>query len=355
MNRLLKLIILLSILLNCYSPFVITALSEPAESWYWPLWRKEGGKEEPVTYLSRGYSDKHHALDIAPFFDDEIVEVRATKDGTVTALYYGCANEDGYYNGPCSDADKGCEPVKELLTGFDSSGLPIIEITEKHYHDSGYLAGYCNSGLGNFICITHDDGSGSLYGHLESITIETGDTVKQGDVIGYAGSTGYSTGRHLHFAIFPNQDDLLSRTNSLNNNPSSPSFMITLADDEVMAMNNEGYVYDKEGIDYIFTIEPDEKKVTLKEEAITLKPEETYQIKPQGFSIKECQFTSRNEKIAYVDKNGLIKAVFPGSTVITVSCGNSEAFLNVTVMADDPPAERNLLQTVLDFLFSLFH
>ena len=51
----------------------------------------------------------------------------------------------------------------------------------------------------------YDDGTYStLYGHMERIVVSVGDTVKKGDTIGYVGSTGYSTGFHLHFEIRKN-------------------------------------------------------------------------------------------------------------------------------------------------------
>lgn len=60
------------------------------------------------------------------------------------------------------------------------------------------------SANGNCVMIQHDDGSASLYAHLSSFAVSYGDYVSQGSVIGYVGSTGWSTGPHLHFEIFIN-------------------------------------------------------------------------------------------------------------------------------------------------------
>ena len=57
---------------------------------------------------------------------------------------------------------------------------------------------------GNCIMIQHDDGTASQYAHLNSFAVSYGDYVSQGSVIGYVGSTGYSTGPHLHFEIYIN-------------------------------------------------------------------------------------------------------------------------------------------------------
>lgn len=58
-----------------------------------------------------------------------------------------------------------------------------------------------NGGYGNYIVIQHANGMQSLYAHLSSVGVSSGDQVGQGDPIGKMGSTGNSTGSHLHFEI----------------------------------------------------------------------------------------------------------------------------------------------------------
>ena len=62
----------------------------------------------------------------------------------------------------------------------------------------------CGSYLGNHIKIDHGDGIESVYAHLSQLLVQKGDTVQQGQIIGYTGSTGNSTGPHLHFEIHLN-------------------------------------------------------------------------------------------------------------------------------------------------------
>lgn len=57
------------------------------------------------------------------------------------------------------------------------------------------------SGYGNMVLIRHGDGSGSLYGHLSHWVVSVGQVVKKGEVIGFSGNTGNSTGPHLHFEV----------------------------------------------------------------------------------------------------------------------------------------------------------
>ena len=63
------------------------------------------------------------------------------------------------------------------------------------------LAGV-NGGYGNCIMIDHGNGYQSLYGHMSALYVYEGQTVNQGDVIAAVGSTGVSTGPHLHFEVW---------------------------------------------------------------------------------------------------------------------------------------------------------
>lgn len=58
-----------------------------------------------------------------------------------------------------------------------------------------------NGGYGNYIVITHDNGTQTLYAHMSSVIVGQGQGVVQGQIIGYVGQTGRATGAHLHFEI----------------------------------------------------------------------------------------------------------------------------------------------------------
>ena len=58
-----------------------------------------------------------------------------------------------------------------------------------------------NGGYGKYIVVSHSNGTQTLYAHLNGIIVSQGSTVVQGQVIGYVGSTGKSTGPHLHFEV----------------------------------------------------------------------------------------------------------------------------------------------------------
>lgn len=76
----------------------------------------------------------------------------------------------------------------------------------------------CGGGYGNYVIIQHGDGNYTLYAHLyqNSITVKAGDSVKQGQVIGKMGSSGNSTGNHLHFEIREGSNSGSSTVNPLN-------------------------------------------------------------------------------------------------------------------------------------------
>ena len=77
------------------------------------------------------------------------------------------------------------------------SGSPILAT------DGGKVtfAGWNSGGFGNFVEIDHGEGTKSSYAHLSKILVKNGAPVKQGDVIGEEGTTGLSTGPHLHFEL----------------------------------------------------------------------------------------------------------------------------------------------------------
>ncbi|MCP3730382.1 M23 family metallopeptidase [Sphingomonas sp. MG17] len=61
-----------------------------------------------------------------------------------------------------------------------------------------------NGGYGNFVRLNHSGGMGSGYGHMSRIAVSNGQRVARGQVIGYVGSTGISTGPHLHYELYRN-------------------------------------------------------------------------------------------------------------------------------------------------------
>ena len=104
-----------------------------------------------------------------------------------------------------------------LTSAFGMRKHPVLKVTRMHNGiDMACPAGtpiyatragtvtrtaYQASGAGNYVSINHLDGFSSIYMHMTHYVVSQGQTVSQGQLIGYVGNTGISTGDHLHFGI----------------------------------------------------------------------------------------------------------------------------------------------------------
>ena len=96
-----------------------------------------------------------------------------------------CDNKKGgFHNGIDIDGDMG-DPVRAALSGTVA-----------------YVGNLGRYSYGKWIGIKHDNGVTTIYAHLSAQSVSVGQKVKTGDIIGYVGSTGYSTGSHLHFGVY---------------------------------------------------------------------------------------------------------------------------------------------------------
>lgn len=96
--------------------------------------------------------------------------------------------------------------VYKMHTGMDipaASGTPIIAAAA-----GTVKAAEWNSAYGNQTIIDHGNGTCTFYGHQDSISVTVGQVVKAGEMIGTVGSTGYSTGPHLHFGVIADAIDV---------------------------------------------------------------------------------------------------------------------------------------------------
>lgn len=84
----------------------------------------------------------------------------------------------------------------DLVSSFGSSIMASADGEVIVAKSSGY-----NGGYGSYIVIKHDNGTQTLYAHLSGVQVSVGEQVSQGQVIGNMGSTGKSTGTHLHFEV----------------------------------------------------------------------------------------------------------------------------------------------------------
>ncbi|MGI6209440.1 MAG: peptidoglycan DD-metalloendopeptidase family protein [Anaerolineae bacterium] len=106
-------------------------------------------------------------------------------------------------NGLITQGYSGYHPAVDIHT---KAGVPVVAA------DGGTvtLVSWQNYGYGYHVIIAHADGTETLYAHLSAISVEAGQTVAAGQEVGLVGSTGRSTGPHLHFEV---------RTNGVQTNP----------------------------------------------------------------------------------------------------------------------------------------
>jgi murein DD-endopeptidase MepM/ murein hydrolase activator NlpD len=95
----------------------------------------------------------------------------------------------------------------KMHAGMDFSapkGTPIYATA----HGSIKSTGYSDIGYGNHVIINHGYGYETLYGHMIRIKVRRGQKVKRGEILGYVGSTGKSTGPHCHYEVHKNGNKL---------------------------------------------------------------------------------------------------------------------------------------------------
>lgn len=94
-------------------------------------------------------------------------------------------------------------------------GTPILAAGDGLVFSTGDQDKYCRGGAyGKFIIVKLNNNLTTLYAHLSRIAVTPGDQIKRGDVIGYMGSTGYSTGSHLHFTVYDSNTFLMKQSRS---------------------------------------------------------------------------------------------------------------------------------------------
>lgn len=82
-------------------------------------------------------------------------------------------------------------------------GTPVMSARQGIVKGTGNTDAECPyASYGKWILIEHDNGLSTLYAHLSSINVSSGQSIGRSEVIGYGGNSGYSTGSHLHFSVY---------------------------------------------------------------------------------------------------------------------------------------------------------
>lgn len=116
-----------------------------------------------------------------PYYDDLTFLSRPIRGGYISS-FYGEARGGSYHKG----VDIAQSIGENIMSAFEGKVI---------------FAGYNDGGYGNLVIIQHSSDMKTYYAHLSQIYVSEGQEVKNGDLIGAVGSTGYSTGPHLHFEL----------------------------------------------------------------------------------------------------------------------------------------------------------
>ena len=142
-------------------------------------------KKENLSNLLAQLKERNARLNATP-------DIWPTAGGSITSYFGGRAN-------PFSGYGYDYHPGIDIGNDY---GAPIYAGASGQVEFAGWFGGY-----GRYVKISHGYGYETAYGHMSSIAVSSGDYVKKGEVIGYVGSSGYSTGPHLHYEVIINGQD----------------------------------------------------------------------------------------------------------------------------------------------------
>lgn len=113
---------------------------------------------------------------------------------------YGPRSIDNHKGVDITSGGSGSIMGRQIVAVADGIVASVNNSCTHNYGKSGSCG--CGGGYGNYVVILHSDGTyATLYGHMSSAVVQAGQRVSQGQTIGYGGTTGWSTGPHLHFEV----------------------------------------------------------------------------------------------------------------------------------------------------------
>lgn len=160
---------------------------------------KEAAARKASRSTGRTASTRSASVNSAPAVSDDVVSYgeKATPEAKTGELYWPVPG----HHRITSPFGYRIHPIlkyRKLHTGVDigaPNGTPVVSAASGTVIASRFMSGY-----GNCIMIDHG-GKVTVYGHLSSRAVSPGQSVSAGETIGYVGSTGMSTGAHLHFEV----------------------------------------------------------------------------------------------------------------------------------------------------------
>ena len=143
--------------------------------------------------LQRFHNEKVKTKKVIESFNKTLssnLEFISPLDGRISSTF----GKKRYYNGKAKSPHKGTDIAAKRGTPIIAAESGIVALKEELFFN------------GNTIYLDHGEGVVSIYCHMQKFAVNKGDEVQKGDVIGYVGTTGRSTGPHLHFGIILNNE-----------------------------------------------------------------------------------------------------------------------------------------------------
>ncbi|HUY05615.1 MAG TPA: M23 family metallopeptidase, partial [Candidatus Paceibacterota bacterium] len=141
--------------------------------------------------------------EVAPPAEVSIPKKSIVRGKTIREPYLGGsgAAQPGYYSNPLPGGI-----ITQGIHGWNAVDIGAARGTPIHAAADGTIIiarnnGGWNGGYGNYVVITHGNDTQTLYAHMTHSIVSPGESVSAGQIIGYVGSTGMSTGAHLHFEV----------------------------------------------------------------------------------------------------------------------------------------------------------
>ena len=143
-----------------------------------------------------------------------VLSVRTVEEPVDRQVEYGTIVKTSTFSWPYEGRISSYFGSRTLSGDYNyHNGLDIVAYSGSCYGDPIRAAGdgvvtvaryYDAGGYGKYVVIRHADGTETYYAHMSTVLVNVGDRVQEGDVIGKIGSTGLSTGPHLHFGVMVN-------------------------------------------------------------------------------------------------------------------------------------------------------
>jgi len=166
----------------------------------------EVSSQEEVLSFESSIVEEDTSTELSVEFDEGVLDSRTALPAGISLE---CPNVEVEFTNPLDSGRVSSlfgfriNPVTSIYKfhkGYDIAAPYKTEIKSIQDGTVTYI-GYDKNGYGNYLKVTHDGGIVSLYAHCSKLLVQKGDVVKAGETIALVGSTGGSTGNHLHIEI----------------------------------------------------------------------------------------------------------------------------------------------------------